>query len=409
MKIFKKLIIVMFICTLVIITLPAVSFAATIEMVLPNPEVGWQRIDDSNSNIVYSGTWNYGNSSLYYNNKQHESTTISSFKYKFYGTKFRIITDQNTGHSTNVSIKTDGVEDFYSTDNTTHSTCIIGYEKTNLELGYHTVEVTNLQNNKYNNLDAIDIDDTGYIVDYNQPLNLTASVVETQVNLSWNAVDGATNYNIKRSLTSGGPYEAIATSSAITFTDTDVVPGTTYYYVASAIVSGAESPDSNEASAIIAVTPALTALKVVLEVGEELQLSVDDDLDVNTEMTWTSSDNAVAIVDGNGAVTALTPGNTVITVTSADGTYTDYINILVVDDADDYRLAVDLKAGKSCRLTVDDLTDTVKVTWASMDPTIATVSTKGKVTAVREGLTIITATDEEGNIIGQVYVRVRQQ
>lgn len=151
-----------------------------------------------------------------------------------------------------------------------------------------------------------------------------------------------------------------------------------------------------------------SALKVVLEVDEELQLSVDDDLDANTEMSWTSSDNAAATVDENGIVTALAPGNTVITVTSEDGTYTDYINVLVVDDADDLRLAVDLKVGKSCRLTVDDLTGTVMATWASMDPTIATVSTKGKVTAVSEGLTLITATDEEGNIIGQVYVRVRE-
>lgn len=49
-------------------------------------------------------------------------------------------------------------------------------------------------------------------------------------------------------------------------------------------------------------------------------------------------------------------------------------------NADDLRFAVDLKVGKSCRLTVDDLTNTINVTWVSMDPAIATVSTKGKVT-----------------------------
>jgi uncharacterized protein YjdB len=97
-----------------------------------------------------------------------------------------------------------------------------------------------------------------------------------------------------------------------------------------------------------------------------------------------------------------------VTVTSPDGTYTDYINILVVDDADDLRLAVDLKVGKSCRLTVDDLTDTVKVIWTSMDPSVATISSKGKVTAVSEGLALMTATDSDGNVIGEVYVRVRE-
>lgn len=150
-----------------------------------------------------------------------------------------------------------------------------------------------------------------------------------------------------------------------------------------------------------------TKLKVVLEPKEELHLSVEDDLEENTKMKWTSYNNSVATVDGNGVVTAVKPGNTVITVTNQDGSYTDIINVLVVEDAKDYRLAVDLKVGKSCRLTIDDATDTIPATWTSMDPTIATVSSKGKVTAVGKGLTIITATDADGNDIGQVYVRVR--
>lgn len=149
-------------------------------------------------------------------------------------------------------------------------------------------------------------------------------------------------------------------------------------------------------------------LKVVLEVNEELQLSVDDDLSENIKMTWTSSDNEVATVDANGIVRAFKSGNTMVAVTNSDGSYIDYINILVVDDADDLRLAVDLKVGKSCRLTVDDLTNTTKVVWSSMDSNVATISSKGKVTAISEGLTLITATDSDGNVIGQVYVRVRE-
>ncbi len=240
------------------------------------------------------------------------------------------------------------------------------------------------------------------------PTNLSAVAKESSIQLSWDTVTNAESYNIKRSTTPGGPYDTIATGSAITFNDSDVDPGTTYYYVVSAMVSGTESQDSNEASATLPETPIINILKVVLEVNEQLQLSVDDDLDKNTDMIWTSSDNAVAIVDGYGVVTALTPGNTVITVTSVDGTYTDYINILVVDDAKDLRLAVDLKVGKSCRLTVDDLSDTVNVTWASMDPSVANVTSNGKVTAVSKGLALVTATDDTGKLIGQIYVRVRE-
>ena len=57
---------------------------------------------------------------------------------------------------------------------------------------------------------------------------------------------------------------------------------------------------------------------------------------------------------------------------------------------------------------VDDLKDTAKVTWTVNDSSIATVSNKGRVTAVSEGLTFVTATDETGKIIGQIYIRVRQ-
>ncbi len=155
-------------------------------------------------------------------------------------------------------------------------------------------------------------------------------------------------------------------------------------------------------------TPTQTKkLKVVLEVKEQLQLSIHEDLDENANVTWTSSNATVATVDSNGIVTALKPGNTVVTASSKEKSYSESINILVLEDATDYRLAVDLKVGKKCRVSIDDCTDTTKVTWTSMDSTIATVTSKGKVNAVSEGLTIVTATDADGNIIGQVYVRVR--
>lgn len=109
----------------------------------------------------------------------------------------------------------------------------------------------------------------------------------------------------------------------------------------------------------------VSKLKVVLEVNETLQLSVNNDLDDNSNFTWMSSHNTVAAVNSSGEVTALKTGDAIITARSADGSYTDYINIFVVDKADNFRLAVDLNVGKSCRLTIDNYTDTVPVTWTS--------------------------------------------
>jgi fibronectin type 3 domain-containing protein len=69
------------------------------------------------------------------------------------------------------------------------------------------------------------------------------------INLDWNASIAATNYNVKRSTTSGGPYTTIATRPNTDYDDTNVVAGTTYYYVVSALSAGGESVNSTQASA----------------------------------------------------------------------------------------------------------------------------------------------------------------
>ena len=260
--------------------------------------------------------------------------------------------------------------------------------------------------------------------EYNKPIYMSAVIKPSQsvlsahttytansVNVTWNSIPGATSYSVERSTTAGGPYTEIAADLTETsYTDNSVTANTTYYYIVKAKLSDTETIISSEVSGTPTTdTPTVDSkLKVVLEPEEKLQLSVDDHLDENTNMTWTSSDSTVAQVDASGVVTAIKAGNAVIHVQSPDASYSDDINILVVDNADDYRLAVDLKVGKTSRLTVDDLTNILNVTWDSSDATVATVSSKGVVTAKGKGLTLAKATDRDGNVVGQVYVRVRE-
>jgi len=83
------------------------------------------------------------------------------------------------------------------------------------------------------------------------PTGVTASPISAnQVDLSWTGSAGVTGYNIKRSVTAGGPYTALASGIAqTTYTDTGLAAATTYYYVVSATNTSGESVNSAQASA----------------------------------------------------------------------------------------------------------------------------------------------------------------
>ena len=81
--------------------------------------------------------------------------------------------------------------------------------------------------------------------------DLAARAKDGKVQLTWTDT-GADHYNVYRSTTAGGPYTLIAstTSTYSTYLDTDVVTGTTYYYVVRPVLAnGDELDQSNEASA----------------------------------------------------------------------------------------------------------------------------------------------------------------
>ena len=82
-----------------------------------------------------------------------------------------------------------------------------------------------------------------------------------QVSLTWTASSGATNYNVKRSTTSGGET-TIASTTGTSYTDTNLLDGTTYYYVVSALNTGGEGQNSTEVSAMPLFSPAPTNLTV---------------------------------------------------------------------------------------------------------------------------------------------------
>jgi lysophospholipase L1-like esterase/fibronectin type 3 domain-containing protein len=99
------------------------------------------------------------------------------------------------------------------------------------------------------------------------PTNVTATAVSTtEIALAWNTTPRASSYNVKRASTSGGPYSTVATDiSGTSLLDAGLAPGTTYYYVVSAVNVKGESADSAETSATTFAGPpaAPTALRAV--------------------------------------------------------------------------------------------------------------------------------------------------
>src|SRR6185295_2024410 len=63
------------------------------------------------------------------------------------------------------------------------------------------------------------------------PAGLQLSAGNRRVSLTWSASPRATSYAVRRATTPGGPYVAVATPTALSYVDTDLINEATYYYV----------------------------------------------------------------------------------------------------------------------------------------------------------------------------------
>ncbi|NDI37234.1 S8 family serine peptidase [Chengkuizengella sediminis] len=111
-------------------------------------------------------------------------------------------------------------------------------------------------------MDAVMRNLADYIIEkhygINQPMNLQALASDSKVDLTWDIVETAESYNVKRSSTLEGPYEAIADNILSPyFSDTTVVNGNSYYYVVTSISNIGESPNSNSVHVILNNLPTL--------------------------------------------------------------------------------------------------------------------------------------------------------
>ena len=143
---------------------------------------------------------------------------------------------------------------------------------------------------------------------------LTATVAPedaTNKSVRWTSSDDAI-----ASVDDEGVVTAVAAGSAtITVTTVDgnftAICAVTVEAATIAVTGVTVSPESDTIS--LASTPAQITCTATVAPADATDKSV----------TWSSSDEAVATVDSDGVVTALTVGNTTITATTTDGSFTD--------------------------------------------------------------------------------------
>jgi glucosylceramidase len=106
------------------------------------------------------------------------------------------------------------------------------------------------------------------------PQNLSATVGDGGVVLNWSTIPGATSYHVKRASSGGGPYTTMANPTGSTYTDSQVFKGATYHYVVSALTAGAESANSEAASATVPLPlPEVPLILVANATGNQIALA----------------------------------------------------------------------------------------------------------------------------------------
>ena len=204
-----------------------------------------------------------------------------------------------------------------------------------------------------------------------------------------------------------------ATDKTVTWTSSDTAVATVDNGVVKALIAGettitVTTVDGGHkatctvtvAAAIVPVT-GVTLDKTTLTMGtgdeQTLVPTVAPEDATNKNVTWTSSDTAVATV-ANGVVTAVGAGNATITATTEDGSHTATCAVTVIGVTLN-KTELTLMTDKEETLVATVLPENAankNVTWTSSNTAVATVN-NGVVKGVSDGEAVITVTTEDGN------------
>ena len=142
--------------------------------------------------------------------------------------------------------------------------------------------------------------------------------------------------------------------------------------------------------------------------GDTITLSAEVlpyDTTYSKNVSWSSSNEAVATVSADGTVTAKSAGTAIITATSENGmtascTITVEKKLIPITEVYLDKSSATLTEGDTATLTAtvlpENTTYSKDVSWSSSNSAVATVDANGTVTAKSAGTAVITATTENG-------------
>lgn len=247
---------------------------------------------------------------------------------------------------------------------------------------------------------------------------VTAVRNDKNINVNWTKVAHASSYVLSRYNKSTGIVNDIYEGTDTAFEDKDLTSGK-YVYTVKAIVDE-NAADANlysnsvsEESEAVIIPESVTGIEVAndyqhmgLFVGGsgKIRYSVIPSNATNTNVTFKSLNEKVAIVDANGVVTGVSEENADIVITTEEGGFeakctvrVDGIDARGIERVGDKTVTMGLNQTRQLQVKITPSDTTNKnVQWTSSNNSVATVDSNGVVTSKNSGSTIITATTHNG-------------
>jgi len=173
--------------------------------------------------------------------------------------------------------------------------------------------------------------------------------------------------------------------------------------------------DTSSTVSVTGVTVAPTSAAINVGSTTSLTATVAPANATNTAVTWTSSNPAVASVNGSGLVTGVAAGSATITAKTQDGGFSAASSVTVSNvnvattGVTVAPASTSLTVGATATLTASVLPANASnktVSWSSNNTAVATVNGSGVVTGVAAGTATITVTTQSGGFTASAAITV---